>query len=164
MHFLTLEENVDSRPSIHAHHSHGAGSAWQVAAQSTLHCLTGCVIGETAGLAIGVGLGLAPWPMATLATILSYATGLTLGLVPVMRGRGIGLIAAWRIIWIGEVVSIGAMEIAMNLVDYASGAMGARAILSWSFVRGLAFAVPAGFLAAWPINAWLLKRGLKACH
>ena len=155
---------MDSRPSIHTHHSHSAGGAWRVAAKSTLHCLTGCVIGETAGLAIGVGLGLAPWPMATLATILSYATGFTLGLLPVMRGRGVDLLAALRIIWIGEVVSIGAMEIAMNLVDYASGAMGARAILSWSFSRGLAFAIPAGFLAAWPINAWLLKRGLKACH
>ena len=42
--------------------------------------------------------------------------------------------------------------------------MGAKTALSWLFLRGFLVAVPAGFLAAWPVNFWLLKRNLKNCH
>lgn len=136
----------------------------RTSAQATLHCLTGCVIGEVAGLIIGTLVGLSPWPMIVLATALSYVSGLTLGLVPVMRNQGVSLLGAWKIIWVGEVISIGVMEIVMNFVDYQMGGMGANSILGWTFWRGLVFAVPAGFLAAWPVNYWLLKRELKACH
>jgi hypothetical protein len=150
--------------AAHAHHGHSSGTPLKVAAQATLHCLTGCVIGEVIGLAIGVSFGLAAWPTIILATILSYASGITLGLLPVMKSRGAGLLDALRIIWIGEVVSIGVMEIAMNFVDYSMGGMGAKSLFSWMFVRGLIIAIPAGFLAAWPVNYWLIRRELKACH
>ena len=146
------------------HHGHASAGPWQTAAQSTLHCLTGCVIGEVAGLLIGVSLGLDPWPIILLATALSYLSGMTLGLIPVMRSQGVGLLEALRIIWIGEVISIGVMEIVMNFVDYQMGGMSASSVLAWSFWRGIALAIPAGFLAAWPVNYWLLKRELKACH
>ena len=149
--------------SAHSHHGHGGG-ALRVSAQATLHCLTGCVIGEVAGLAIGVTLGLAAWQTIALATLLAYATGMTLGLIPVMRSRGVGLVAALRIIWIGEIVSIGVMELVMNLVDYQMGGMAAPSVASWMFWRGVALAVPAGFLAAWPVTYWLIRRELKACH
>jgi hypothetical protein len=150
---------------MHSHHHHStAAGPWRVAAQATLHCLTGCVIGEAIGLAIGVGIGLPAWQTIALATILSYASGIALGLLPVMRSRGRGFLDALRIIWIGEVVSIGVMEIAMNMVDYGMGGMSAPSLLSWMFLRGLALAVPAGFLAAWPVNYWLVSRDLKACH
>jgi hypothetical protein len=135
-----------------------------VSAQATLHCLTGCVIGEAAGLAIGVSIGLPAWQTIALATVLSYLSGFTLGVLPVMKSRGGGFLAALRIIWIGEAVSIGVMELVMNLVDYQMGGMGAPSVVSWMFWRGLLLAVPAGFLAAWPVNYWLVKRELKACH
>jgi len=152
--------------NAHAHHHHhsAAVGSWRLAAQSTLHCLSGCVIGEVAGLAIGVTLGLAIWQTILLATALAYASGITLGLVPVMKSRKLGALAAFKIIWIGEVVSIGVMEIAMNFADYQMGGMAAPSILSWMFWRGILVAVPAGFLAAWPVNYWLLRRELKACH
>jgi hypothetical protein len=147
----------------HAHHGHGGGPL-KTSAQATLHCLTGCVIGEVAGLLIGVSLGFSPWQTIALATALAYASGITLGLLPVMKSRGVGLAEAFRIIWIGEVISIGVMEIVMNFVDYQMGGMTAPSVWSWMFWRGIVFAVPAGFLAAWPVNFWLLKRELKACH
>lgn len=153
-----------SHQDSHVHHGHGGGNRIKIAAHSTLHCLTGCIIGEVAGLMLGIVLGLSPLPTVVLATVLSYATGITLGLLPVKREQHIGWLAALKIIWLGEVVSIGVMEIAMNSVDYAMGSMGAKSILSWMFWRGLLVAVPAGFLAAWPVNYWLLKRELKACH
>lgn len=148
---------------VHSHHRHNGGP-WRISAEATLHCLTGCVIGEVVGLLIGVGLGLAVWQTITLATGLAYATGITLGLIPVMRSRGVGLAAAFQIIWLGEVVSIGVMELVMNLVDYQMGGMTAPSVLSWMFWRGVLFAIPAGFLAAWPVNYWLIRRELKACH
>ena len=144
--------------SPHAHHGHGGGGALRTSAQATLHCLTGCVIGEVAGLVIGTVIGLAIWPMILLATALSYLSGITLGLLPVMRNQVVGLFGALRIIWVGEVISIGVMEIVMNFVDYQLGGMGAKSVLVWTFWRGLVFAVPAGFLAGWPINYWLIRR------
>jgi len=151
--------------SHHAHGHHGgSGGAFRTSAQATIHCLTGCVIGEVVGLGLGVTFGLGTWPTIILATGLAYLSGITLGLLPVMKNRGVGLIEAFRIIWIGEVISIGVMEIVMNFVDYQVGGMSAPSVASWMFWRGILFAVPAGFLAAWPVNYWLLKRELKACH
>jgi hypothetical protein len=148
----------------HSHHGHGSAGPFRVSAQATLHCLTGCIVGETAGLALGVTLGLVAWQTIVLATLLSYVSGFTLGVLPVMKSRATSFRIALRIIWIGEAVSIGVMEIVMNLVDYQMGGMAAPSILSWMFWRGLAFAVPAGFIAAWPVNYWLIRRDLKACH
>jgi hypothetical protein len=147
----------------HAHGGHGGG-AFKTSAHATLHCLTGCIVGEVVGLLTGTLLGLSPWPMIALATALSYLSGITLGLLPVMRDQKVGLLPALKIIWIGEVISIGVMEIVMNFVDYQMGGMGAKSVFAWMFWRGLLFAVPAGFFAAWPVNYWLLKRELKACH
>ena len=126
----------------HAHHGHGGGGPLKTSAQATLHCLTGCVIGEVAGLLIGVSLGFEPWQTIVLATALAYAAGMTLGLLPVMKNRGVGIIQAFRIIWLGEVISIGVMELVMNTVDYQMGGMTAPSVMSWMFWRGIAFAVP----------------------
>lgn len=148
--------------SAHAHHR--GGNPFITSAQATLHCLTGCVIGEVAGLLIGVGLGLSVGPIIALATVLAYLSGMTLGLVPVMRSQNKTFLEALKLIWIGEVLSIGVMEIFMNGADYMVGGMQAGSVLSPVFWAGIAVAVPAGFLAAWPVNWWLLKRDLKNCH
>lgn len=164
-HSAGAEPSADGQGHGHIHHrSHGSAGSLATSFHATVHCLTGCVIGEVAGLAIGVTLGLPPWATIALATLLAYASGMTLGLVPVMRRERIGMLAALRIIWIGEVISIGVMELVMNWVDYEMGGMTAASVSSWMFWRGLFFAVPAGFLAAWPVNYWLLRRNLKACH
>src|SRR4051794_1451350 len=81
-----------SSHSAHGHHAHGdSGGSLRLAAHATLHCLTGCVIGETIGLAIGVELGLRTGAPIMLATALSYVSGFTLGLLPVIRERGLSL-------------------------------------------------------------------------
>jgi hypothetical protein len=163
-------QSCQSDAHAHAHHAHHGqhvpqgGGSLATSFHATVHCLTGCVIGEVAGLMIGVTLGLSTFATIALATGLAYATGMSLGLLPVMRREKIGALAALRIIWIGEVVSIGVMEIAMNWADYQMGGMAAPSVASWMFWRGILVAVPAGFLAAWPVNWWLLRRNLKACH
>jgi len=156
--------STESAAAAHAHHGAVPGGRWALAAHSTLHCLTGCIIGEVIGLGIGIELALGTAPTIALATILSYFSGFTLGLIPVMRSRGIALVDALKIIWLGEAISIGVMEVVMNAVDYRMGGMGTLSIFSWTAIRGLLVAVPAGFLAAWPVNYWLLGRNLKGCH
>ncbi len=76
---------ISGRMAHHIHHhGHGKSSAIATSAQATLHCLTGCVIGEVAGLAIGVTLGLGVWPTIVLATLLSYISGRTPSVKPEM--------------------------------------------------------------------------------
>jgi hypothetical protein len=142
----------------------GKGGAVMTSAHATLHCLFGCVIGEVAGLAIGAMLGLSAMPTIILATTLAYVSGFTLGVVPVMRREKTSFAEALKLIWIGEAVSIGVMEIAMNAADYSVGGVNAGSVFAPIFWIGIAVAVPAGFLAAWPVNFLLLKRGLKTCH
>lgn len=154
----------DTDQPHHGHDHEVQSNPLVTAAQSTLHCLTGCVIGEVAGLMIAVMIGLSIWPTIILATTLAYISGFTLGLLPVMKRQNKTLVEAFKLIWIGEVISIGVMEIAMNSADYAMGGMNAGSILSPMFWAGIAVAIPAGFLAAWPVNWWLLKRDLKKCH
>lgn len=155
-----------SEQSAHGHQHHGGpgASPWRTAAHSALHCLTGCIIGEVIGLAIGIEAGLSNGATIILATALSYVSGFTLGLWPVMKERRLSLIGALKLIWIGEAVSIGVMEIVMNAVDYSMGGMAAASFFSWASIRALLVAIPAGFLVAWPVNYWLLNRDLKACH
>lgn len=145
-------------------HAHGAGGPLVTSAQATLHCLTGCIIGEVAGLAIGVTLGLGVWPTIALATTLAYISGFALGVVPVMRRQKKSFWDALKLIWVGEAISIGVMEAVMNAVDYSMGGMTSGSVLAPIFWTSIAVAAPAGFLAAWPVNWWLLRADLKKCH
>jgi hypothetical protein len=147
--------------AAHAGHAHQAG--WRGAASVTLHCLTGCAIGELTGLAIGVSLGWHPAMTVALAVALSFFSGFALTLVPMLR-RGFGFADSLRTVWLGEVISISVMELVMNLVDYHMGGMRGVSLVSARYWEAFALALVAGFLAAWPVNAWMLGRNMKRCH
>lgn len=72
----------------------------------TLHCLTGCLVGEWMGLALGVVLSLPSGVTVVLATVLAYASGFGLTMWPLLRS-GMGFRTALRTVFIGEAVSIG---------------------------------------------------------
>lgn len=153
-------------PAAHTTHVHTGAttSTFTLTNQATLHCLTGCAIGEFAGLALGVSLGFSPWTTMALATILGFASGYTLGLLPLVR-TGKTWLQAFRTIWLGETISIAVMELVMNLTDYHVGGMQVDSIFHMEFWLGYLLALPAGFIAAWPVNYWLLKRNVKQhCH
>jgi len=147
----------------HAAHAGHGGSGWPGAASVTLHCLTGCAIGELTGLAIGVGAGWVPNLTIALAVVLSFVSGYTLTLIPMLR-RGAGLLAALSTVWLGEAISIGAMELVMNAVDYQMGGMRGVSLASPRYWESFAIALVAGFVSAWPVNRWMLQRNLKRCH
>lgn len=139
-------------------------SDWIFAAHVTAHCLLGCVIGEVAGLMIGVSIGLGTIHTMLLATVLAFITGLGLAVRAIIIKHGATIALAVKTIWLGEVISISVMEIAMNVVDYLIGGVGASSIFDSIFWIGLIFAIPAGYIAALPVNYWLVKRHLKKCH
>ena len=97
---MEKSHNCHEPTGAHAHHHSAPGAGpWRLAAQSTLHCLTGCVIGEVIGLAIGIEMGLSAVATTALATTLAYFSGFALGLWPVTRigslvgGSGVKVIA-----------------------------------------------------------------------
>ena len=161
-HPATMLAAADRHPAPVAHGHHG-GTGWRAAAAVTFHCLSGCLIGEWLGLAIGVAFSLPVRPTVLLATALAYASGFGLTLWPLLRA-GIRFWPALTTVFVGEVVSIGVMEIAMNAIDYALGGMGMKSLFVPRYWEALAGAAVAGFLAAWPVNFWLLSRHVKRCH
>lgn len=152
-------QSAHGKQGVHA----TSGSGWRGAASVTLHCLTGCLIGEWIGLAIGVAFSLHPVATSAVATLLAYASGFALTMLPLLRSR-MPFVAALRAVFVGEAVSIGAMEIVMNLVDWQMGGMTVKSLFAARYWEALSVAAVAGFLAAWPVNAWLLSRNLKNCH
>ena len=100
----------------------------------------------------------------TLAVILAYVSGLSLAILPIMKHERLSFTRALRVVWIGEGISIGIMELVMNWVDYWIGGVQAMSVLEPIFWLGLLVAVPAAFVAAWPANHWLLKKELRAPH
>ena len=130
----------------------------------TIHCLIGCSIGELIGLMIGVSMGLNIWVTMGLATILAFVVGMSLATKSVVSRQKIGFFKAFKIIWFGEVVSIGVMEIVMNFVDFWVGGVNAASIFDQIFWIGMLIAMPCGYIAALPVNYYLLSRHVQRCH
>ncbi|MEE4638933.1 MAG: DUF4396 domain-containing protein [Wenzhouxiangella sp.] len=145
-------------------HGHDSPSRFKTTTHATAHCLLGCSIGEVLGLAIGVTLGIGLWFTLSLAVALAFVFGMGLAVLPLMRGHGMSFKRALATIWLGEAVSIAVMEIAMNGIDYALGGMTAMSVAEPVFWYSLLAAIPAGFLAAWPVNWWLIGKNLRPGH
>src|SRR5689334_13104776 len=129
-----------------------------LAFSATIHCLTGCAIGEVAGLAIGTALGLSNLATIALAVLLAFFFGYGLTSLPLLRS-GMAVGAVIPIAFASDTLSIATMEVVDNLVVLAvPGARdaGLDSLLFWS---SLAFALVIAGLVAWPVNRWLIARG-----
>ena len=138
-------------------HAHGA-SLNRVAFSATWHCLTGCAVGEVLGVAIGTALGWGNAPTIALAIVLAFFFGYTFTAVPLLRS-GLALGAAAGIALAADTISIAVMELVDNAVILVvPGAMeaGLDDALFWG---SLAFALAVAFVAAYPVNRWLIARG-----
>lgn len=137
----------------------GAGSSLnRVTFSATLHCLTGCAIGEVLGMVIGTSLGWGNLATVALAVGLAFFFGYSFTLVPLLRS-GIALAAALPVALAADTLSITVMEIVDNAVMLiVPGAMeaGVGSLLFWG---ALAFALAVAFVAAFPVNRWLISRG-----
>ena len=138
--------------------SSNSSSLNRVAFSATVHCLTGCAIGEVLGLVIGTALGWSNFATIVLAVVLAFFFGYSLTMVPLLRS-GIALSAALPLALAADTLSITVMEIVDNLVMVVvPGAMEAGP-LSLLFWGALAFALAVAFVAAFPVNRYLIARG-----
>lgn len=146
----------------HAHHhdeaAHAAASLNHLALSATIHCLTGCSIGEVFGMIIGTALGWGNWETVALAIGLAFIFGYLLTLLPLVRA-GMPLGRALPLALASDTLSITTMEIVDNAVMLLiPGAMNAGLTdpLFWGSL--LVSLILAG-ITAFPVNRWLIRRG-----
>ena len=163
------EHHADHKNMGHEHHDHNGHqshdhtghegmSVNKMAASATLHCLTGCAIGEVAGLIIGTALGWSTWQTIALAVALAFVFGFTLSTLP-LRKAGLGFLAALSIVFAADTLSIATMEIVDNTVMAAiPGAMEAG-IVDPLFWISMPIALAVDYAAAYPVNRYLLTKG-----
>jgi Domain of unknown function (DUF4396) len=139
---------------MHAHSS----SLNRLAFSATLHCLTGCAIGEVLGLVIATALGWGNAASIAIAVVLAFVFGYSFTLVPLLRS-GIVLGTAIGLGLAADTLSIVVMEIVDNaIVLIWPGAMdaGLADLLFWG---SLVIALAIAFAAAYPVNRALIARG-----
>jgi hypothetical protein len=130
----------------------------RTAFSATLHCLTGCAIGEVLGVVVGTALGWSTVATIALAIVLAFFFGYGLTMLPLLRS-GMALAAALPLASASDTLSITVMEIVDNLIIVViPGAMdaGLGSLLFWG---SLAFALAVAFVAAFPVNRYLISRG-----
>jgi hypothetical protein len=129
-----------------------------VALSATLHCLTGCAIGEILGMVIGTALGFSDWGTIALAVALAFFFGYLLTSLPLLRA-GLALGAVVPIAFASDTLSIAVMEVVDNAIMLAvPGAMeaGLDNTLFWG---SLSVALAIAGAVAFPVNRWLIARG-----
>jgi Domain of unknown function (DUF4396) len=130
----------------------------RTAFSATLHCLTGCAIGEVLGMVIGTMFGWGNFATIVLAIVLAFFFGYGLTMLPLLRS-GMALGAVLPLAFASDTLSITVMEIVDNLIIVViPGAMdaGLGSLLFWG---SLAFALAVAFVAAFPVNRYLISRG-----
>ncbi len=129
-----------------------------LALSATAHCLTGCAIGEVLGLVIGTILGWSTLATIVLAIVLAFFFGYSLTMLPLLRS-GLALATVLPLAFASDTLSITIMEIVDNAIMLLiPGAMeaGLGSLLFWG---SLAFALAVAFVAAFPVNRYLIARG-----
>lgn len=139
-------------------HDHGSHRQKNMAASATLHCLTGCAVGEIIGVTIGTHAGFAPHQTIILAAILSFISGYSFSTWPLLKAK-LSFFRALRLVFAADTVSILTMTIADNLlILLIPGAMDKNLAHPVYWVSRV-IALTAAFVAAYPVNAYLLRRG-----
>jgi hypothetical protein len=138
--------------------AHAHVSLNRLAATATLHCLTGCAIGEVLGMVIGTALGASDVVTIALAVVLAFFFGYSLTMLPLLRA-GLALAAVVPLAFASDSLSIAVMEIVDNGVMLAvPGAMDAS-LSNALFWGSLAFSLGVAFVFAYPVNRALIARG-----
>jgi Domain of unknown function (DUF4396) len=142
----------------HQHHAPSGRELTKQAISATLHCLTGCAIGEVLGMVIGTALGWSTWPTVILSVALAFFFGYSLTISPVLKA-GLPFGAALKVALASDTISIAVMEIVDNaVIVLVPGAMDAG-LDNWLFWATLAFSLAVAFVATVPVNRALIGRG-----
>jgi hypothetical protein len=140
------------------HAGHRAQRPTHAAIQATLHCLTGCAIGEILGMVLATAFGFGNAPSILISVLLAFAFGYALTLRPVIAA-GVAPRRAVRLAFASDTMSIATMELVDNafilLVPGAIAAGLTDALFWWSLLVSLIIA----FVLTVPVNRWLIVRG-----
>jgi Domain of unknown function (DUF4396) len=136
-----------------------APSLNRTAFQATVHCLTGCAIGEVLGLVVSTALGWHDVPSILLAIVLAFVFGYGLTLRPLVAG-GLPFRSAVRTAIAADSVSIGVMETMDSAIVIAVPGAMAAGLADSLFWGSLALSLVVAFVVALPVNRWLIARGL----
>lgn len=148
----------DANPTHFTSPSTQSQSVNKMAASATVHCLLGCAIGEMIGVTIGTHIGFAPHQTVLLAAVLSFISGYTVSTWPLIRS-GMKFIEAIKLVFAADTVSILTMTVVDNLVMLlVPGAM-QKDLAHPIYWISRTLSLSAAFVAAWPVNIYLLKRG-----
>jgi hypothetical protein len=153
-----MDHGTHHPEAAHDHAVHPHGATWGTAAKATLHCLTGCAVGEILGMVIGTALLWGNAPTMILAITLAFVFGYSFTLFAVIRA-GVSPKAAVKVALAADTVSIAVMELVDNaVIALTPGAMDAHLSdgLFWSALLG-GFAV--AFVVTTPVNKWMIGRG-----
>ncbi len=151
------DSHQHTRTQAHAHH--GTSSAgWGMAVSATLHCLTGCAIGEVLGMVIGTALDWGNVPTIVLAVVLAFFFGYALSMRGVLRA-GVGFRQALKVALAADTVSITVMEAVDNGVLLVIPNAMEAPLDSPLFWGSLAVAFAVAFVVTAPVNKWLIGRG-----
>ena len=131
----------------------------RTAFQATVHCLTGCAIGEVLGLVVATALGWHDLPSIVLAVVLAFGFGYALTMRPLLSG-GLAFGAAVKTAVAADTVSIGVMEFMDNLIVLAIPGAMAAGLADALFWGSLGLSLVVAFIVAFPVNRWLIARGL----
>lgn len=134
-----------------------------LAFRTTLHCVIGCGTGDTFGLIIGTLLNWSVFPTMVLGIILGFLGGYGLTMIPLLK-RGFNIKKATKITVVSETASILVMETAENLTAFLIPGLLVASFLTPLFWSGFLISVVAGFIAAYPINYFMISKGLKEAH
>ena len=149
-------------PAAHGHEHHdlptAGGALTGVAVSATLHCLTGCAIGEVAGMAIGTAVGLDNWQTVALSIALAFLFGYSLTSLPLLRA-GLVLASVVSIALASDTFSIATMELVDNaFILFVPGAL-AAGLADGLFWWSLALSLVIAFFLTVPVNRALIARG-----
>ena len=137
---------------------HVAPSLNRLAWSATVHCLTGCAIGEVLGLVIATQSGWHDIPAIALAIVMAFVFGYALTLQPLLSS-GMAVRSALGLAFAADTISITVMEIVDNtIIVLIPGAMDAT-VTSALFWGTLALSLAVAGVAAFPVNRWLIARG-----
>jgi hypothetical protein len=131
----------------------------RLAFDATVHCLTGCAIGEVLGLVIATALALHDLPSIVLAIVLAFVFGYGLTIRPLLSS-GMAFRDAARVAFAADTVSISVMEITDNAIVVAVPGAMAAGLTDALFWGSLVLSLAVAFVVAWPVNRWLISRGL----
>jgi putative flippase GtrA len=140
------------------HDAHAAPTLDRAAFDATVHCLTGCAIGEVLGLVIATWLGWHDLPSVVLAIVLAFVFGYALT-IRTLLNSGMTFRAAYPIALGSDTLSITTMEIVDTAIVLLIPGVMAAGLLDPLFWGSLAVALLIAAVVAFPVNRWLISRG-----